>query len=44
MGKNKQVKSTAVKQASATPEGSYTLFTGTYKPIPRFKNGCPNCQ
>lgn len=43
MGKNKQVKSIAVKQASATPDGSYMLSPGKYKPIPRFKNDCSNC-
>lgn len=31
-----------VKNAEETPQG-VTVGTGVYKPIPRFRGGCPNC-
>lgn len=46
MGKDKQkaVKPEAgdVKAAEETPHG-VTVGMGVYKPIPRFRGGCPNC-
>lgn len=42
--KQKEVKPEAeeVKAAEETPQGM-TVGMGVYKPIPRFRGGCPNC-
>lgn len=45
MGKDKQkdVKPDAeVKTVKEIPQG-VTVNMGVYKPIPRFRGGCPNC-
>lgn len=31
-----------VKAVDETPQG-VTVGSGVYKPIPRFRGGCPNC-
>ena len=31
-----------VKAAEETPQGM-TVGMGVYKPLPRFRGGCPNC-
>jgi hypothetical protein len=45
MGKDKQKEvkpETEVKAVEETPQG-VTVGMGVYKPIPRFRGGCPNC-
>lgn len=41
--KQKEVKTEVeVNAADEIPQG-VTVGTGVYKPIPRFRGGCPNC-
>lgn len=40
--KQKEVKPAAEVAAEAIPQG-VTVGSGVYKPLPRFRSGCPNC-